>query len=234
METALNALKTGFKYQCVLLVEKSVKYIDSCMNNTNVLDILIDIGLPIQNIREGDSDLAQIERFYHQLRHNCLILIDKEASKVLENERFEDLTREQVEFILQRDSLQPAREYDCWRALERWLDRECKRLQVENTNSMKRKILGNTERVVRYSLMKKREFLAGPSRILTTTESDEVFRQIKNKERNLRNSPIGQPFPLSETSKKHRKSSNSSNNSTKVAANRIYDFCLTCLVCIFD
>lgn len=231
METALSALKTAFKYQCLPLVEHSVKYIDCNLSISNVLDVLIEIGLPTPT-HDSDTTLARIELYYNQLRHNCLVLIDLETSKVLENERFEDLSRDQVEFILKRDTLQPHREYDLWKALEHWLDRECKRLQVENTNSMKRKVLGSTEKVIRYSLMKKREFLAGPAQILHSHECDEVFRQMKNKERNFRNGKIAAFFPLSDN--RRNKVSRRRSNDSQGSRSKLSDFCLTCLVCIFD
>jgi hypothetical protein len=151
------------------------------------------------------------------LQHNCLQYIDMHTKEVLEQEKVEDLDLEGLRLIAERETLTLPLESVLFDALVRWCNRECKRKRLELSAENKRSVLGEqTLYAVRYLLMSSEEFLAGPmqSGLLNQTEINVILGYILHHPvpetphlakvipgmRTPRNSPRGQPVPLSQRS----------------------------------
>lgn len=108
-------------------------------------------------------------------------MIDSNPTNVLCQERFEELSAQEVAELARRDTLNLSSECILFSALDRWAAAECRRQGVEPSPFNKRSVLSDDICFsVRYLLMDDREFVGGPmaSGILTTDECVYIVARI--------------------------------------------------------
>lgn len=110
-------------------------------------------------------------------------MIDTHPALVLHQERFEELSVEEVEEVAKRKSLNLNSECILFWSLERWAAAECRRQSVPEPYSGKHKRAMLPDDIwfsVRYLLMNDQEFVSGPmsSGIFTHEECVQIISKI--------------------------------------------------------
>ncbi|XP_077289542.1 BTB/POZ domain-containing protein axundead [Arctopsyche grandis] len=197
--TARATLEAAHKYICPGLVRECVSYLDLNLSSTTVLEIFQDLrffcsrvpppGVPtapplyaIDNSYNESRAEETMTETCDSLLHNCLIFIDDNADEVLQQERIEELSYDDMSIIAQRDSIYVTSEMELFHALSRWCKSECKRNKKELTSANRRQVLGQLSYTVRYLLMTENEFTAGPqaSELLDLTECRMILARMRN------------------------------------------------------
>lgn len=115
------------------------------------------------------------------LLRKCLFVIDANSETVLRQERFDELSIQEVAYLARRDTLNLKSECILFSALDRWAEAECRRQGIEPLPANKRVVLSDDICYsVRYLFMNDQEFINGPmaSGILTNEECVHIISKI--------------------------------------------------------
>ncbi|XP_029170898.1 uncharacterized protein LOC114940396 [Nylanderia fulva] len=228
VSTARATLNVAHQYLCPGLAKLSVSYLENNLTPSTVLEIYQGLRLYTNDLREGEhSDfdrspnspiapsgddtgetvvgLPVSTTVCTDLLLKCLSVIDSNPATVLGQERFEELSAQEVAEIAYRDTLNLGSECILFSALDRWAAAECRRQGIEPLPVNKRFVLSDDICFsVRYLLMNDREFVSGPmaSGILTNEECVHIVSKIlghpeNSKNDNLRSSAAVHPSRLS-------------------------------------
>ncbi|KAL6267127.1 hypothetical protein P5V15_000207 [Pogonomyrmex californicus] len=224
VSTARATLDAAHQYLCPGLARLAVSYLEKHLTPSTVLEIYQGLGLYANDLREEDSafdrspnspttplspgdDASVIAAVCTELLLKCLSVIDSNPARVLHQERFEELSAQEIAQLARRDTLNLSSECILFSALDRWAAAECRRQGVEPLAVNKRVVLSDDVCFsVRYLLMNDREFVSGPmaSGILTNEECvyivSKILRHPENsKNDSLRSTAAVHPSRLSNT-----------------------------------
>ncbi|XP_014243375.1 BTB/POZ domain-containing protein 2-like isoform X2 [Cimex lectularius] len=274
VSTALSTLYAAQKYLCPGLMRHCICYLDQSLDVNNALLIFVHIRFytgqskkasapPMEHLDlPPDQDFEDMATLCKSLLHNCLLFIDNNAAQILVQEGLEDLPKDSLWEIVERDTLN-APEHIIYAAIERWSSLECKRLCQELSPDNLRSILGDEILFsVRYLLMTQREFFEGPMRgnLLTKAEvtalfehlhkmpvtfvpatiTEERLKKFREKRRPSRVSRIQLGKKQSEDKKKwkevkKKKKKNDKESSSKTCTGTcVFDYFFRALACILD
>ncbi|XP_067212405.1 BTB/POZ domain-containing protein 6-A isoform X2 [Linepithema humile] len=225
VSTARATLDVAHQYLCSELARSAAAYLEKHLTPSNVLEIYQNLGL-YANDRRGseqssydrspnspsapslpENDADEIAGVCTNLLHKCLFVIDANPETVLRQERFDELSVQEVADLARRDTLNLESECNLFSALDRWAKAECRRQGIEPLPANKRAVLSDDICYsVRYLLMDDEEFINGPmaSGILTNEECVHIISKIlghpeSSKNDNFRDTAIVPPFSLSKT-----------------------------------
>ncbi|KMQ98385.1 btb poz domain-containing protein 2 [Lasius niger] len=225
VSTARATLDAAHQYLCPGLAQHAVAYLENHLTPSTVLEIYQGLGLYANDLREGErsdsdrspnsptappppgDDAGAIAAVCTDLLLKCLSVIDSNPATVLDQERFEELSVQEVAELVYRDTLNLGSECILFSALDRWAAAECRRQGIEPLPVNKRLVLSDDICFsVRYLLMNDREFVSGPmaSGILTNEECVHIVSKIlghpeNSKNDSLRSSAAVHPSRLSNT-----------------------------------
>lgn len=224
--TARATLDAAHQYLCPGLAQLAVTHLKNHLTPSTVLEIYQGLGLYANDLRErgehSDSDRSlnsptelspsaddagAIATVCTDLLLKCLSVIDSNPAMVLGQERFEELSIQEVVELAHRDTLNLSSECILFSALDRWATAECRRQGIEPLPTNKRLVLSDDICFsVRYLLMNDREFVSGPmaSGILTNEECVHIVSKIlghpeSSKNNSRRSSTTIHPSRLSNT-----------------------------------
>ncbi|EFN86774.1 BTB/POZ domain-containing protein 2 [Harpegnathos saltator] len=221
VSTARVTLDAAHQYLCSELVRLAATYLVQKLEKSTVLEIYQGLRLyasdstptsdrslysPSAPQPPGD-EADEIAAICTDLLLKCLFVIDSDPAAVLRQERFEELSVQEVAQIARRDTLDLSSECILFSALDRWAAAECRRQGLEPVPFNKRAVLSDEICFsVRYLLMNDQEFVRGPmaSGILTNEECvyivSRILRHPENSvDSNLRSTSAVHPSMLSDT-----------------------------------
>lgn len=274
-KTAIELLSTGARLQNMPLVKQCIEILDRQLDKTNVLIIytyLSKCKLPTGNKNEFEPSAPPIienqdqhntdwlEELTNNLRHNCLLMIDKHADYVFKQKEILDLSYADLVSITERDSLQVSDEMLIYSVVYRWAIEECKRRKLNIHLLNMKAVLRDLNYTPRYGLMSKTKFMLkmvdnikGPTRSEILEEKEwrliKFYIEEKSKKRPVDELPhkwsrpriIGNQKPYflsSRSSSPHAVNTNSTtlraNCQTKTTCENCLLHFLTCWTAIFD
>ncbi|XP_014484432.1 PREDICTED: BTB/POZ domain-containing protein 6-B isoform X2 [Dinoponera quadriceps] len=195
VSTARATLDAAHQYLCPELARLAAAFLEKKLDEITVLEIYQGLGLYANN-STPDSDRSpcspsapmspgdeanEIAAVCTDLLFKCLFVIDLSPAVVLHQERFEELSVQEVAHLARRDTLNLSSECILFSALDRWAAAECRRQGLEPLPFNKRAVLSDEICFsVRYLLMNDQEFVSGPmaSGILTNEECVHIVSRI--------------------------------------------------------
>ncbi|XP_012146642.1 BTB/POZ domain-containing protein 1 isoform X2 [Megachile rotundata] len=159
-ETVMTTLYTAKKYAVSALEKHCVDYLKNNLTSDNAFLLLTQARL------FDEPQLAAV----------CLDTIDRFTTEALNADGFTDIDIDTLKIVLERDTLR-VRESKIFQAVVRWSEAECIRHQLPVTPENQRLVLGSAFSLVRFPLMSKEEFTAGPAQsgLLTNSEVLSLF-----------------------------------------------------------
>lgn len=159
-ESVMMTLYTAKKYAVSALEKHCVDYLKCNLTCDNAFLLLTQARL------FDEPQLASV----------CLDTIDRFTTEALNADGFIDIDIDTLKIVLERDTLR-VRECKIFQAVLRWSEAECIRRQLPVTPENQRLVLGSAFSLVRFPLMSKEEFSAGPvqSGLLTYTEVVSLY-----------------------------------------------------------
>ncbi|KAL6435866.1 hypothetical protein ACFW04_005618 [Cataglyphis niger] len=145
-ETVMTTLYTAKKYAVSALEKHCVDFLKNNLTSDNAFLLLTQARL------FDEPQLASV----------CLDTIDRFTTQALNADGFTDIDIDTLMIVLERDTLR-VRESKLFQAVLRWSEAECIRQQLPVTPENQRLVLGNALSLVRFPLMSKEEFTAGPA-----------------------------------------------------------------------
>ncbi|KAL3275555.1 hypothetical protein HHI36_020311 [Cryptolaemus montrouzieri] len=266
---ALDLLSTAVKLQNMPLVKQCIEIIDKQLDPTIVINVISRLSECSSQSKDNyepsappiiESDNSKnidwVEDLINNLRHNCLLEIDKYADYILKDPEFLKLSYNDVLQITTRDTLQVSSEAIIYTTIMKWAYAECHRRTLQTHLPNIKAVLRDLVYAPRYGLMTKKEFQArkidgekGPTRsgILEEKEWRRILFYIKEKTKNrpveelpLRGSKprnIGSEKPKLLSSKSARRASDCTTtdlNCSTTRCDRVFLNILTCWSAVFD
>ncbi|XP_031838770.1 BTB/POZ domain-containing protein 2 isoform X3 [Nomia melanderi] len=145
-ESVMMTLYTAKKYAVSALEKHCVDYLKSNLTSDNAFLLLTQARL------FDEPQLAAV----------CLDTIDRFTTEALNADGFTDIDIDTLKIVLERDTLR-VRESKIFQAVLRWSESECIRHQLPVTPENQRFVLGTAFSLIRFPLMSKEEFTAGPA-----------------------------------------------------------------------
>ncbi|KZC10177.1 BTB/POZ domain-containing protein 2 [Dufourea novaeangliae] len=145
-ESVMMTLYTAKKYAVSALEKHCVDYLKSNLTSDNAFLLLTQARL------FDEPQLAAV----------CLDTIDRFTREALNADGFTDIDIDTLKIVLERDTLR-VRESKIFQAVLRWSEAECIRHQLPVTPENQRLVLGSAFSLIRFPLMSKEEFTAGPA-----------------------------------------------------------------------
>ncbi|XP_076296426.1 BTB/POZ domain-containing protein 1 isoform X2 [Lasioglossum baleicum] len=145
-ESVMMTLYTAKKYAVSALEKHCVDYLKSNLTSDNAFLLLTQARL------FDEPQLAAV----------CLDTIDRFTTEALNADGFTDIDIDTLKIVLERDTLR-VRESKIFQAVLRWSEAECVRHQLPLTPENQRFVLGSAFSLIRFPLMSKEEFTAGPA-----------------------------------------------------------------------
>ncbi|XP_043495640.1 BTB/POZ domain-containing protein 1-like isoform X1 [Polistes fuscatus] len=145
-ETVMTTLYTAKKYAVSALEKHCVDFLKNNLTSDNAFLLLTQARL------FDEPQLAAV----------CLDTIDRFTTEALNADGFVDIDIDTLMVVLERDTLR-VRESKIFQAVLRWSEAECIRQQLPVVPKNQRLVLGNALSLVRFPLMSKEEFTAGPA-----------------------------------------------------------------------
>ncbi|XP_018332695.1 uncharacterized protein LOC108742135 isoform X2 [Agrilus planipennis] len=215
VKTALDFLRVAISTRDRVLLQKCIESLDNQLNPQNVLTIYSSLGdcekSRTENFRPSAPPFSEqdqrdstewIPKLLGDIRHNCLLEIDKNADYILQNKDILNLSYPDILNILQRDTLQVSCEAIVYKTVFNWTIAECQRRSQNFANLSprdKKEVLQNLAFAPRYGLMTKSEFMSrniqaldGPrySGILDETEWRYIKFYLKEKSKGRPVNPL--------------------------------------------
>ncbi|XP_072746625.1 BTB/POZ domain-containing protein 1 [Anoplolepis gracilipes] len=145
-ETVMTTLYTAKKYAVSPLEKHCVDFLKNNLTSDNAFLLLTQARL------FDEPQLASV----------CLDTIDRFTTQAFNADGFTDIDIDTLKIVLERDTLR-VRESKLFQAVLRWSESECVRQQLPVTPENQRLVLGDALSLVRFPLMSKEEFTAGPA-----------------------------------------------------------------------
>ncbi|XP_024885587.1 BTB/POZ domain-containing protein 1-like isoform X1 [Temnothorax curvispinosus] len=145
-ETVMTTLYTAKKYAVAALEKHCVDFLKNNLTSDNAFLLLTQARL------FDEPQLASV----------CLDTIDRFTTEAFNADGFTDIDIDTLMIVLKRDTLR-VRESKLFQAVLRWSEAECVRQQLSVTPENQRLVLGDALSLVRFPLMSKEEFTAGPA-----------------------------------------------------------------------
>ncbi|XP_018353040.1 PREDICTED: BTB/POZ domain-containing protein 1-like [Trachymyrmex septentrionalis] len=145
-ETVMTTLYTAKKYAVAALEKHCVDFLKNNLTSDNAFLLLTQARL------FDEPQLASV----------CLDTIDRFTTDAFTADGFTDIDIDTLMIVLERDTLR-VRESKLFQAVLRWSEAECVRQQLPVTPENQRLVLGDALSLVRFPLMSKEEFTAGPA-----------------------------------------------------------------------
>lgn len=145
-ETVMTTLYTAKKYAVSALEKHCVDYLKNNLTSDNAFLLLTQARL------FDEPQLAAV----------CLDTIDRFTTEALNADGFTDIDIDTLKIVLERDTLR-VRESKIFQAVLRWSEAECIRHRLPVTPENQRFVLGSAFSLIRFPLMSKEEFTAGPA-----------------------------------------------------------------------
>lgn len=203
---ALDLLSTAVRLQNIPLIKQCIEIIDNQLDPSILVSVLkrlsectsqgrdnFEPSAPPITESENRNNIGWIEDVINNLRHNCLLEIDRHADTILKDLFFSTLSYNDVLQITSRDSLQISSETIVYSAIMKWAHAECYRRTLEPQFQNLRDVLRDLVHAPRYGLMTKKEFTArkadgekGPTKsgILEEKEWRRILFYIREKKKN--------------------------------------------------
>ncbi|KAK9892817.1 hypothetical protein WA026_022278 [Henosepilachna vigintioctopunctata] len=267
---ALDLLSTAVKLRNIPLAKQCIEILDKQLDPTILIKVVSRLSdctsqnkdnfepsaPPIIECKDRGS-IDWVEDLINNLRHNCLLEIDKHADYILKDPDFLKLAYNDVLQITTRDTLQVSNETIVYCAIMKWASAECNRRTLQPHLLNIKAVLRDLVYAPRYGLMTKKEFQSkkidgekGPTKsgILEEKEWRRMLFYIKEKSRNrpveelpLRGSfprRVGREKPKVLSSQSCRRSSDCPtkdlNCTTSNRCDKIFLNILTCWSAVFD
>eukprot|EP00794_Sanderia_malayensis_P018300 gene18301-20123_t len=159
-ENVFGTLYLAKKYVVPDLEEQCVFFLEKNLDADNALDIL-----PQAQVLNEE-----------QLEERCWDIVDCRTSQVLDSCSFTDISQDLLKDVLQRDTLW-TEEIDIFKALLKWAEKECKRVNLEVTSDNLRSVVGECLKLVRFPTMTEREFADHVARsgLLDAQQALDIF-----------------------------------------------------------
>ncbi|XP_017765291.1 PREDICTED: BTB/POZ domain-containing protein 1-like isoform X2 [Eufriesea mexicana] len=145
-ETVMTTLYTAKKYAVSALEKHCVDYLKNNLTSDNAFLLLTQARL------FDEPQLAAV----------CLDTIDRFTTEALNADGFTDIDIDTLKIVLERDTLR-VRESKIFQAVLRWSEAECIRHRLPVTPENQRHVLSSAFSLIRFPLMSKEEFTAGPA-----------------------------------------------------------------------
>ena len=161
----IQVLYLANKYMIPSLSDECTKFLRQNLDANNVFSVL-----PGALIYEEAS-----------LVKECWEMVDEHSEEAMYSEAFLDITHEMLSSVLERDTLS-AREVDIFKAVDRWAEHQCQRMQRQVTGDEKRKQLGEAINMIRFPLMSQEEFasLVPKTKLLLKEDICDIFLNFNN------------------------------------------------------
>ncbi|KAL9955309.1 hypothetical protein ACROYT_G036615 [Oculina patagonica] len=162
----LQVLYLAEKYMVPCLVEECVEFLKRNLHPSNVFCVFKHAQ------KYGKKDL---------LCH-CWYLIERKTKEVLTSSDFLTIEKSLLEQLVERNSLN-IKEVELFKAVDRWAEKECERLNLKDEGSVKRQILGEQiVKNIRFPAMKQSDFMevAFGSKILTEQETSDIMNHFSS------------------------------------------------------
>ncbi|XP_044762957.1 BTB/POZ domain-containing protein 2 isoform X2 [Coccinella septempunctata] len=203
---ALDLLSTAVRLQNMPLVKQCIEIIDKQLDPSILISVIsrlsdcssrsrdnFEPSAPpiIESQNRGNIDWVQ--DLINNLRHNCLLEIDRYADAILKDLFFSTLSYNDVLQITTRDSLQVSSETVVYSAIMKWAHAECYRRTLQPHLPNLKAVLRDLVHAPRYGLMTKKEFTSrkidgekGPTKsgILDEKEWRRILFYIREKSKN--------------------------------------------------
>lgn len=219
-KAAVDLLSRGTLLQDKNLVTKSIENLDQFLNKDNVLLVYSSLS-KCKNWEAGDFEPSAppaheedqrnaewVQGLIDSLRHNCLLVVDKNADYILKKSEIANLSYEDFLAIVGRDSLKVSDEALVYCAIYRWGVNSCMKKGMGTSAENLRSVLRELCYAPRYGLMSKKQFLAktiegikGPTRseILDEQEWRLVKFYVEEKSKNRPVQPLPHKFSSTRT-----------------------------------
>ncbi|CAH1372701.1 hypothetical protein MTP99_014164 [Tenebrio molitor] len=205
---ACKLLSTAVNLKNMPLAKQCIEILDRKLDRTNVLSIFSHLSqckMPCSNpndfepsappIVENENlrDKDWVQELTDNLRHNCLLEIDKNADYILKQNELLDLSYSDLLAIITRDTLEVKNECLVYATVLKWATKECHRRTLQPHLVNIKAVVRDLRYAPRYGLMSKKEFCnrtiqgeKGPTRsdILEEKEWRKIQFYIKEKSKN--------------------------------------------------
>ncbi|XP_045463080.1 BTB/POZ domain-containing protein 2-like isoform X3 [Harmonia axyridis] len=200
---ALDLLSTAVRLQNMPLVKQCIEIIDKQLDPSILISVMSRLSECTSQRRdnyepsappiiesENRGNIDWVVNQIENLRHNCLLEIDRYADAILKDLFFSTLPYMDVLRITTRDSLQVSSETIVYSAIMKWAHAECYRRTLQPHLTNLKAVLRDLVHAPRYGLMTKKEFTSrkidgekGPTRsgILEEKEWRRILFFIKEK-----------------------------------------------------
>ena len=164
--TGANVFKVLYlaeKYMIPALSEECCQFLQDHLDASNVFEVLAGA------------------RHYEKagLVEGCLQVVDNNCEEAMRSEAFLDISRDLLKEILIRDFL-IAKEVSIFRAVDQWVEHQCKKTGQEVTRDKKKQLLGDAIDLIRFPLMMEETFSAivPKTGLLSEDEIADVLRHF--------------------------------------------------------
>ena len=156
----IEVLYLAKKYMIPSLSEECSRFLRTNVNAQNVFVVLPGVRM----YKETSAE------------EKCWEIVDDHTKEAISTEAFLRIDHGLLCSVLERDTLR-ANEVDVFGAADRWAAYNCKKQRQEATGENKRKILGDAIYLIRFPLMKEKQFasLVPKTNILSKEDSLEVL-----------------------------------------------------------
>lgn len=269
---ACKLLSTAISLKNMPLAKQCIEILDRKLARENVLSIFAHLSqckMPCTNPNdfepsappfvENENLINQdwVQELTDNLRHNCLLEIDRNADFVLKQSEILDLSYLDLLAIIQRDTLEVRNECIVYSTVLKWATSECQRRTLQPHLVNIKAVVRDLRYAPRYGLMSKKDFCSriingekGPTKsdILEEKEWRKIQFYIKEKSKNrqvedlphkmsrVREIGTEKPKILSSQSSVRAMESSVNNNrcTTNSTCDKILLNFLTCWSTIFD
>ncbi|RZC40253.1 BTB/POZ domain-containing protein 2, partial [Asbolus verrucosus] len=205
---ACKLLSTAVNLKNMPLAKQCIEILDRKLDKNNVLSIFSHLSqckMPCSNpndfepsappIVENENlrDKDWVQELTDNLRHNCLLEIDKNSDYILKQSEILNLSYSDLLAIITRDTLEVRSECLVYLTVLKWATKECHRRTLQPHLVNIKAVVRDLRYAPRYGLMSKREFCSrtiqgekGPTRsnILEEQEWRKIQFYIKEKSKN--------------------------------------------------
>lgn len=156
----LGILYLAKKYILPFLAQKCVEFLEQNIDSQNAFTLL-----------------SQANHYNEEtLEEKCWEIIERETAQAISSEDFLEVNHSIITALLSRETL-TVEETDLFKAVKKWSEKECARMNISSLPENIRKVLSEALNLIRFPVMTLEEFTsdAAMSGILTQKEVIDVF-----------------------------------------------------------
>ena len=157
----MQVLYLANKYMVSSLTEKCTEYLRDNLTASNVFSIL-----------------PHAQKFDKDLEDQCWQVVEMQTEEAVTSDEFVTVERSLVESVVKREVLSVT-EVELFKAVDRWVRKECERQGITADGEAKRRILGeDIVKAIRFPLMSQKEFasVVFDSHVLTFEEFGTMIK----------------------------------------------------------